>query len=286
MQFPSAVFDVAGAVTAADTTMQGRSRANPGVPCRDDRAMSAGRGGSLRWRGAREHRAVEPTHEESSSVQPITVVAGIAFAVLGAAAERLAARWPAEEASHRRPGLRTGVMGLGTGLAAGAIVSRSTLPWWATPVHLVVLGILAVLTATDWEQRRLPHLALDPLILVAAAFVPLNPSVQPVWALVGAVSAAGFLWVVGLVVRGGVALGDLYLVVPLGLLLGWPAIFAAVFIAAILAALASILLLVTGRAAMKTYIPFGPFLVIGALVTLLREPALLGPLAGLTGLLG
>ncbi len=218
-------------------------------------------------------------------MQPAAIGIGIGFAVLGAAAERLASRWPADEASRRGPGPRTMLMGIVTGLVAAAIAARSTLPWWATAVHLAVLGLLAVLTATDWEQRRLPHLALDPLILVALAFVPFNPAVEPVWAVVGAASAAGFLWIVGLIVRDGVALGDLYLVAPLGLILGWPAIFAAVFVAAILAAVASLLLLVSGRAAMKTYIPFGPFLVIGAVVTLLREPALLGPLDALTGLL-
>ena len=213
-------------------------------------------------------------------MQPIVIVAGIGFALLGAAAERLASRWPAEEASHRSPELRTGILALAAALAAAAIVARSTLPWWATAVQLLVLGLLTVLTATDWEQRRLPHLALDPLILVALAFVPFNPTVEPLWALVGAASAVLFLWVVGLVVRGGVALGDLYLVAPIGLLVGWPAIFSAIFIAAICAALASIVLLATGRAAMKTYIPFGPFLVLGAVITLVRDPDLLGPLAG------
>ncbi len=213
-------------------------------------------------------------------MQPIVIVAGIAFALLGAAAERLASRWPSDEASGRRPGARTAIMALAAALAAAAIVARSTLPWWATLVQLVVLGLLTVLTATDWEQRRLPHLALDPLILVAVAFVPFNPSVEPLWAIVAAVSAAAFLWVVGLVVRGGVALGDLYLVAPIGLLVGWPAIFSVIFIAAICAALASLVLLAAGRAAMKTYIPFGPFIVIGAVVTLLRDPDLLGPLAG------
>jgi leader peptidase (prepilin peptidase)/N-methyltransferase len=85
--------------------------------------------------------------------------------------------------------------------------------------------------------------------------------------------------VAGLIVRDGVALGDLYLVGPLGLILGWPAIFGAIFIAAFAVSAFSIGLLVTGRAAMKTYIPFGPFLVLGAVLTLLREPTLLGPLA-------
>jgi len=85
--------------------------------------------------------------------------------------------------------------------------------------------------------------------------------------------------VLGLVVRGGVALGDLYLVGPIGLVLGWPAIFVAVFMAGILSAVVSALLLVTRRAGLKTYIPFGPFLVAGMVATLLRDEDLLGKAA-------
>jgi len=73
-----------------------------------------------------------------------------------------------------------------------------------------------------------------------------------------------------------VALGDLYLVAPLGLLLGWPAIFSAIFLGAVLSAVVSIILLAMRRVGMRSYIPFGPFLVAGAVVTLLRDPMLLG----------
>ena len=176
------------------------------------------------------------------------------------------------------------VVAAAAGVAGWGIATRSTLPWWATAVHLAVLALLVLLTATDWEQRRLPHVLLDPLILLGVVFVPFNPSVTALDAVIGAVAAVAFLWVVGRIVSGGVALGDLYLVAPLGLLLGWPAIFAAVFVAALLAAGMSLVLLAAGRAAMKTYIPFGPFLVVGAVVTLLREPALLGPAAALLGI--
>jgi leader peptidase (prepilin peptidase)/N-methyltransferase len=117
---------------------------------------------------------------------------------------------------------------------------------------------------------------LDPLIVAAVVFVPFNPSVSVTDALLGGATAVAFLGLLGVLVRGGVALGDLYLIAPLGLLLGWPAIFVAIFVAALLAALASIVLLVSRRAGMKSYIPFGPFLVAGAVVTLLREPQLLG----------
>lgn len=223
--------------------------------------------------------------EVRQRVSLLSVGVGLLFVLLGAAAERLASVWPADEATHEGWRPRTVMLAAAAGVAGWAIAARSTLPWWATAFHLVVLALLVVLTATDWEQRRLPHLALDPLILLGIAFVPVNPSVEPVAAAIGGVAGVAFLWVVGLVVRQGVALGDLYLVAPLGLILGWPSIFSAIFIAALAAAAMSIVLLVRGRAAMKSYIPFGPFLVIGAIATLLREPGLLGVAADLTALL-
>jgi prepilin signal peptidase PulO-like enzyme (type II secretory pathway) len=210
---------------------------------------------------------------------------GLLFTVLGVAAERLASVWPAEEAARAGWRPRTVILAVAAGLAAWAVASRSTLPWWATAFHLLVLALLVLLTATDWEQRRLPHLALDPLIALCVLFVLFNPTVTPLSALIGGVAGVGFLWVVGLIVRQGVALGDLYLVAPLGLILGWPAIFSAIFIAALAAAGTSIVLLVRGRAAMGSYIPFGPFLVIGAVVTLVREPGLLGAASDLAALL-
>lgn len=212
------------------------------------------------------------------------LVAGIAFAVIGAGAERLASVWPPDEASHRKPGPRTALLALAAGVVGGAIAWRASLPWYALLAHLLILAILVLLTATDLEQRRLPHLLLDPLIVVAALFVPFNPTVSWSDALIGAAVAVGFMGLLGLLVRGGVALGDLYLVGPIGLVLGWPAIFVAIFVAGLLSAVVSALLLVTRRAGLKTYIPFGPFLVAGMVVTLLRDPALLGLVAGmLTG---
>lgn len=202
---------------------------------------------------------------------------GLAFAVLGAAAERLASVWPPDEAMHRPPGTRTALLAIAAGVGGGALAWRSSLPVWATAVYLLIVAILVVLSATDLEQRRLPHVLLDPLIVVAILFVPFNPAVEWVNALIGAAAAVAFMGLLGLIVRGGVALGDLFLVAPLGLILGWPASFVAMFVAGLLSAAFSIGLLVTHRAGLKSYIPFGPFLVAGAVITLLREPDLLGP---------
>jgi prepilin signal peptidase PulO-like enzyme (type II secretory pathway) len=213
------------------------------------------------------------------AVTPLALGAGALFAVIGAGAERIASVWPPDEASRRALGWRTAFLAIASATAGWAIAARSTLPLWATLIHLLVLSLLTMLSATDLEQRRLPHLLLDPLILVALAFVPFNPMVAPLDAVLGAVAAAGFLGLLGLIIRAGVAVGDLYLVAPIGLVLGWPAIFVAVFLAALLSSVTSLVLLASRRVGLKSYIPFGPFLVAGAVLTLVRDDRLLGEMA-------
>lgn len=233
----------------------------------------AARSIARRMRGAAAHRG--GTGNEEAPLTLETVAIGGLFAVAGAVAERLASVWPADEAQRRPFGLRTILLAVVSGVSAAAIAVRSELPWWATAAYLVLLALLLVLAATDLEQRRLPHLVLDPLIVLAALFVPFNPAVEPVNALIGAVAAVAFLGTLALVIRGGLALGDLYLVAPIGLMLGWPAIFTALFAAAFLAAGASLTLLALRRVGMRSYIPFGPFLVGGAVLALVLADGVL-----------
>lgn len=211
----------------------------------------------------------------------LTVAAGVVFAILGAASERLASFWPPDEASRRSAGARTAVYAVVAGTAGAAVAWRSALPVWATVVYLGLLAPMVTLSATDVEQRRLPHLLLDPLIVAALAFVPFNPAVRPLDAAIGGALAVAFLGVTGLLVRGGIALGDIYLVAPIGLMLGWPTIFTAVFFGALLSAVVGLGLLLTRRAGLRTYIPFGPFLVAGLVAGLLIDPSLLAATAAL-----
>lgn len=204
------------------------------------------------------------------------IAIGALFAVIGAASERLASVWPAIEARRQPASWRTIALAIVAGLAASAVAARSQLPWWATAVYLVLLGLLVVLTATDLEQRRLPHLVLDPLIALAVVFVPFNPAIDPMMAVVGGVASVAFLGALAFVVKGGLATGDLYLVAPIGLMLGWPVIFTALFAAAFLASGASLALLAFRRVGMRSYIPFGPFLAGGAVLALLTDGRVLG----------
>jgi leader peptidase (prepilin peptidase)/N-methyltransferase len=65
-------------------------------------------------------------------------------------------------------------------------------------------------------------------------------------------------------------------------MLGWEGVLPAIFVAALASAATGLVLLATRRAGLKSYIPFGPFLVLGTVVTLVRDDRILGaaPAAG------
>ncbi len=87
--------------------------------------------------------------------------------------------------------------------------------------------------------------------------------------LFSALGASAFFLVIILITRGkGMGLGDAKLVFLMGLLLGWPNILAALFIAFFIGAIVGVGLIFWGRKTMKSQIPFGPFLIGGTLIML------------------
>jgi leader peptidase (prepilin peptidase)/N-methyltransferase len=88
------------------------------------------------------------------------------------------------------------------------------------------------------------------------------------------------LFVLGQLVGGAVGtsqtpfgLGDVKLIILLGILLGWPAFLSALLIGVLLAGIPGLVLTVTGKG--RSVFSYGPFLVAGGLVVLLFPSAFL-----------
>lgn len=101
-----------------------------------------------------------------------------------------------------------------------------------------------------------------------AVLFPLSDSI-----LIQALIAVGFggalFGGIILFTRGrGMGLGDLKLVIPLGLLLSWPDIVLALAASFIIGAVISLLLMATRRKSFKDGVPFGPFLAISVFVVM------------------
>jgi leader peptidase (prepilin peptidase)/N-methyltransferase len=87
-------------------------------------------------------------------------------------------------------------------------------------------------------------------------------------ALGGAIGFVIFL-LIALVSRGGMGWGDVKLAALIGLATGLPLVFVAIIMAAILGGIVAVALLVAKKRNRREMIPFGPFLALATMVTLL-----------------
>jgi leader peptidase (prepilin peptidase)/N-methyltransferase len=105
------------------------------------------------------------------------------------------------------------------------------------------------------------------------SLVGLNPLVTPSLLPIAAVVAVlipGLLWLLAKPFgAGAIGQGDLKLLVSVGLLAGPLRLFSGVVYGALLAGVVIVVLLVLRRITLKTFIPFGPFLIVGALWAIL-----------------
>jgi leader peptidase (prepilin peptidase)/N-methyltransferase len=126
---------------------------------------------------------------------------------------------------------------------------------------LVFAFLVAALVAPHWLGSLFPH----PLLSAAA----------------GAASGFALLFLIALVARGGMGWGDVKFAAFMGAATGFPLVFIALFCGIIVGGIVAIVLLVSGKKGRKQAIPFGPFLALGTMATLLWGPQMLAWYVGL-----
>jgi leader peptidase (prepilin peptidase)/N-methyltransferase len=210
-------------------------------------------------------------------MQPLVILAAAAGLAWGVVADRIAARWPAhEDGSVRRVDWRTGVVAIGGALGLALLVNR----FGGTPTSLLYLGVVAVLLvlllATDLDQRLLPDVITFPLIGYAlVGFVGgvgpfVKEPVDLVWAAVAGVAVPAILLIISIPFgSGAIGIGDLKLLFGMGLILGAGRIVATVAVGALAAAAGILVLLALRQITLKSYVPYGPFLIVGAMWAML-----------------
>ncbi len=99
-------------------------------------------------------------------------------------------------------------------------------------------------------------------------------------ALGGAIGFAIFL-LIAIISRGGMGWGDVKLAALIGLATGFPLVIVAIIMAAILGGVVAVALVIARRKKRRETVPFGPFLALAAMVTLLWGNSILGWYLGL-----
>jgi leader peptidase (prepilin peptidase)/N-methyltransferase len=199
----------------------------------------------------------------------IAAVAGLGWGVV---ADRIAARWPAHEDGSVRPvDWRTVAVALAGALAMALLVDRLG----SDPKGLIFVGVV-LLFATDLDQRLLPDVVTLPLVGYAlvgfvAGFGPfVRTPTDLLWAAVAGVALPAALLVLSIPFgAGAIGMGDLKLLLGVGLIVGPIRLVMVVVAGALAAALTIVVLLAARRITLRSYVPYGPFLIAGALWAML-----------------
>lgn len=141
----------------------------------------------------------------------------------------------------------------------------------ATPVWVIVACCFIVIFFSDWIYGLIPD-EMTLILLITGIFLNWNN-----WS----VGFVALLVLLGLfvVTRGkGIGFGDVKLIFPLGLLLGWPKILVMFYITSILGGLYALILLLLRRRKFGDTIALGPFLIIGTVIALCVKDSLLSNL--------
>ena len=207
-------------------------------------------------------------------------IAALIGAAWGFGSDRLAARWPAHEDGSIRPmDWRTpAVVVVGAAAFAGTV-----LRFGDDLTSFVLVGAyvaaLIVLFATDLDQRLLPDVLTLPMVGFAVLVYVLgaSPFIATTEDLAWAAGAA-ILIPIGLFLlaipfgQGAIGQGDLKLLVSVGLFAGAEKLVYALVAGALLAGVGVALLLFVRRISLKSYVPYGPFLIAGTLWAILALP--------------
>lgn len=152
---------------------------------------------------------------------------------------------------------------------------------WATTIfYLGVMSFLVAIFVYDFLYMEIPGLVLWPAIGWVIAFnlffdwgkTALGGSVFNVatysGTLAGFVAFLFFFLLVAVSKEKWMGMGDAYLVILLGLILGWPKILLALMLAFAIGALFGLILIALKQKKMSSQVPFAPFLILGTVISL------------------
>ena len=137
------------------------------------------------------------------------------------------------------------------------------------PLFLAYSLIFVFIFFYDFLYQEIPDIVMIPAIILAVLGTLAPETVTILDGLYGALAIVIFFLLQIVISRGKwLGGGDLRIGAFMGFVLGFQATIAAVFFSYLIGAVISVGLLITGKATRKSMIAFGPFLILGTLVTL------------------
>ena len=156
---------------------------------------------------------------------------------------------------------------LGYFVLVAPVVMVSFIVWLSYLYYLIAISFLIVIFVFDHQHGLILDVVSLPLIVIAILFTIFLGQDILMYLLAGLVGFAWFGWQYAISKGNWIGGGDLRLGLAMGLLLGWPKIIFALFMAYIVGAIVGVYLLATKKKDRQSQIPFGTFLSAATIIT-------------------
>jgi leader peptidase (prepilin peptidase)/N-methyltransferase len=148
---------------------------------------------------------------------------------------------------------------------------------WELPAYLYFASVGLALAAIDLDTKRLPNALTLPSYVVLGALLLVPAVADGDWSSylrswLAALALFAFYFLLAVIYPSGMGFGDVKLAGVLGLVLGWlgwSALVVGGFLGFLLGAVVGGGLMLVRKAGRKSKIPFGPFMLAGALLAIL-----------------
>ncbi|MEW6067414.1 MAG: prepilin peptidase [Nitrospirota bacterium] len=145
-----------------------------------------------------------------------------------------------------------------------------------TPVYFIFCSALIIIIFIDLDFQIIPDRITLPGILIgliAGSLVLPDPFFRHSLlgyksSIIGCLTGGGLFLAIAMLSRGGMGGGDIKMMAMVGSLMGWKAVISTTFIGSLAGSIVGIFLMAFKGKGRKTKIPFGPFLALGAFITL------------------
>ncbi|MCX8119150.1 MAG: prepilin peptidase [Desulfobacterota bacterium] len=144
---------------------------------------------------------------------------------------------------------------------------------WNYLYYFLFVAALIAITVIDLYHQIIPDVISLPGIGVGLLGSLIVPNITFSNALIGALAGGGSLFLVGMVYqwlfkREGMGGGDVKLLAMIGAFLGWKSVFLTILLSSFIGSVIGVTIILLKGKDFKYAIPFGPFLALGAIISL------------------
>lgn len=135
-------------------------------------------------------------------------------------------------------------------------------------IYALLCTSLIIIAFIDLEYKIIPDVITLPGIIIGLTLSLTMPYITVINSIKGLLIGGGLFYAITILSRGGMGGGDIKLIAMVGSFLGWKNVLLTIFLGSFFGSIVGIVLIILKKKNRKDMVPFGPFLSLGAIVSI------------------